>query len=309
MLDVGKTLREKRHELNKSFEDIHDETRISVQHIAYLEENNFTFLPATYVKSFLKTYASCLGLDSKALLDAYSGRSPEPEQVEEEAQPKPKAKSKVAARAEKKAPVKPEARPETPAAPDLEEAFERDRASEAAVVPPPAKKMSRRARRPAAPPGERPFLEWGLGLGFCLLLILIVFAWVQLHAVSFASSADRPRFEPVHKVADFADVSLREVSLSDSSAVAPLLQLRVKALTDLAVEVDIDGRKKVTGWVGAQQSLVWNAQKGFELKLSKVPGGQGHASQAADSAGTVRLDFSRIDHNGQGVGANPETKR
>lgn len=306
MLDVGKTLRGKRQELNKSLEDIHDEIRISVQHIAYLEENNFTFLPATYVKSFLKTYATCLGLDSGALLEAYIGRDDAPPQVQEEAQSKPKAKPP--ARPEEKAPVKTEAATE----PDLEAAFERDRAIEPAVARPPAKKTSRRARGSTDRPSEareRPFLEWSLALGFCLLLILVTFAYVQLRSLSLARSADRPRFEAVRQPTSLADVSLREVPLSDSSAVMPLLQLKVRALTDLTIELNIDDQKKVTRRAVARQSLVWNARNRFELKLSEVSRDGADSASAEDSANVVTLDFSRNRADSRDAEVNPEKEQ
>ncbi|MFQ5649905.1 MAG: helix-turn-helix domain-containing protein [bacterium] len=74
MDDIGKKLRETRKQLQKSLEEVHDETRVSIEHLRLLEENNFTFLPETYVKSFLKTYAESLGLDSNEIVQAYQGR-------------------------------------------------------------------------------------------------------------------------------------------------------------------------------------------------------------------------------------------
>ncbi len=85
MLDIGKTLRDKRKELGRSLEDIHDDTRVSVQHIQFLEQNNFTFLPETYVKSFLKNVSESLGLNATEILENYQAGNAEV--VHEEDQP------------------------------------------------------------------------------------------------------------------------------------------------------------------------------------------------------------------------------
>ncbi len=68
MENIGRLLKNKRTGLNKSLDDIYAQTRIAVDHLRHLEENNFDFLPATYIKSFLKTYAIALGLDDEEIL-------------------------------------------------------------------------------------------------------------------------------------------------------------------------------------------------------------------------------------------------
>lgn len=72
MEDIGQLLKEARQKLGKTHEAVHEETKISVQHIKYLEENNFSFLPETYVKSYLKNYATALGLDGDDLVSKYT---------------------------------------------------------------------------------------------------------------------------------------------------------------------------------------------------------------------------------------------
>lgn len=71
MSKIGLRLREAREGLSKSLEDIHEETRITTEHLSRLEEGDFTFLPETYVRSFLKTYAQRVGLDSSEMLQEY----------------------------------------------------------------------------------------------------------------------------------------------------------------------------------------------------------------------------------------------
>jgi cytoskeletal protein RodZ len=72
MENIGRLLKNTRTGLNKSLDEIYAQTRITVEHLRYLEENNFDFLPATYIKSFLKTYAAALGLNREEVLRTYS---------------------------------------------------------------------------------------------------------------------------------------------------------------------------------------------------------------------------------------------
>lgn len=72
MENLGEKLKQKRISLNKSHEQIHEQTRITVEHLEYLESNDFTFLPETYVKSYLKSYATALGLDADEILNEYA---------------------------------------------------------------------------------------------------------------------------------------------------------------------------------------------------------------------------------------------
>ncbi|RMF64010.1 MAG: helix-turn-helix domain-containing protein [Calditrichaeota bacterium] len=71
MVDIGKVLREARKERGKTFEELHEETRIRIEHLEALESNDFSFLPETYVKSFMKTYARAVGLDAEEIAQAY----------------------------------------------------------------------------------------------------------------------------------------------------------------------------------------------------------------------------------------------
>ncbi len=72
MENIGQILKTTRTELRQSFDEIHAQTRIAVEHMQFLEENNFTFLPETYIKSFLKTYANALGLGGDDILHKYN---------------------------------------------------------------------------------------------------------------------------------------------------------------------------------------------------------------------------------------------
>ncbi len=72
----GKYLKAKRESRKLSLKEVADTTRIREPVLRALEEDRYANLPALYVKSFLSTYAECLGLDSNEVITAYQN-SPE----------------------------------------------------------------------------------------------------------------------------------------------------------------------------------------------------------------------------------------
>jgi len=72
MSSIGETLRTARHDRKSSLEDVSRATKIKIVVLEKLEADDFKTLGAPmYVRSFLKLYADHLGLDSKAIADAY----------------------------------------------------------------------------------------------------------------------------------------------------------------------------------------------------------------------------------------------
>jgi len=73
---IGEILRAAREKKKLSIEQVHRETRISVQTIRALEQDDFGALPSeTYLKGFLRTYAEFLGLDGGKLWAMMGQRS------------------------------------------------------------------------------------------------------------------------------------------------------------------------------------------------------------------------------------------
>lgn len=69
---VGELLLAARERSGRSLEFMSEETKIPKQNLQYLETDNFEALPAkVYVKGFLRTYASALGLDVQHVLNKY----------------------------------------------------------------------------------------------------------------------------------------------------------------------------------------------------------------------------------------------
>jgi len=72
MQSIGETLRTARHEKKVTLEDVSRVTKIKIEVLEKLEADDFKSVGAAmYVKSFLKLYGDHLGLDGKALSEAF----------------------------------------------------------------------------------------------------------------------------------------------------------------------------------------------------------------------------------------------
>jgi cytoskeletal protein RodZ len=75
MTDIGQTLREARMRAKIDITDVETATKIRAKYLRALENEEWTLLPGpTFVKSFLRTYAQYLGLDSRLLVEEYKRR-------------------------------------------------------------------------------------------------------------------------------------------------------------------------------------------------------------------------------------------
>jgi len=73
---VGEILRTTREARKLSVEQVNRETKISVQTIRAIEEDDFGAFPSeTYVKGFVRTYSEFLGLDGNKLWSMIGARS------------------------------------------------------------------------------------------------------------------------------------------------------------------------------------------------------------------------------------------
>ena len=72
MPEIGATLREARMRAHIDVSEIEAKTKIRAKYLRALENEEWGLLPGpTFVKSFLRTYATALGLDGKALVEEY----------------------------------------------------------------------------------------------------------------------------------------------------------------------------------------------------------------------------------------------
>jgi cytoskeletal protein RodZ len=80
MAEIGATLREARMRQRIDITDMETRTKIRAKYLRALENEEWDLLPGpTYVRSFLRTYADALGLDSKLLVEEYKLRYDHPE--------------------------------------------------------------------------------------------------------------------------------------------------------------------------------------------------------------------------------------
>lgn len=76
---VGEILRTAREARKLSVEQVNRETKISVQTVSALEQDDFGAFPSeTYLKGFVRTYADFLGLDGNRLWSMIGARSGAP---------------------------------------------------------------------------------------------------------------------------------------------------------------------------------------------------------------------------------------
>src|ERR1700739_4405005 len=70
MPEIGETLRETRMRRRIDMTEVEAATKIRAKYLRALENEEWDLLPGpTFVKSFLRTYATALGLDGKALVE------------------------------------------------------------------------------------------------------------------------------------------------------------------------------------------------------------------------------------------------
>jgi hypothetical protein len=75
MADIGSTLREARMRARMDITDLETQTKIRAKYLRALENEEWELLPGpAYVKTFLRTYAETLGLDSRVLVEEYKLR-------------------------------------------------------------------------------------------------------------------------------------------------------------------------------------------------------------------------------------------
>ena len=64
MFEIGNTLREARVRRKLTLQQAEEETKVRVKYIQAMENEDFDVLPSpAYVKGFLRTYSTFLGLD------------------------------------------------------------------------------------------------------------------------------------------------------------------------------------------------------------------------------------------------------
>src|SRR4051812_41190548 len=83
MPEIGQTLRETRMRNRIDITEVEAGTKIRAKYLRALENEEWDLLPGpTFVKTFLRSYADYLGLDSRLLVEEYKQRFERPSTVE-----------------------------------------------------------------------------------------------------------------------------------------------------------------------------------------------------------------------------------
>jgi cytoskeleton protein RodZ len=83
MPEIGETLRESRMHAKIDVSEVEEATKIRAKYLRALENEEWGLLPGpTFVRSFLRTYADYLGLDSKLLVEEYRLRHEHPSELD-----------------------------------------------------------------------------------------------------------------------------------------------------------------------------------------------------------------------------------
>ncbi|MDR1086651.1 MAG: DUF4115 domain-containing protein [Endomicrobium sp.] len=73
MKEIGKTLKDKREQMNLSLSDAHNATRVQEKYLAAIEVGNLdVFKDEVYYKSFLRSYSKYLGFDPEEFIDLFN---------------------------------------------------------------------------------------------------------------------------------------------------------------------------------------------------------------------------------------------
>jgi cytoskeleton protein RodZ len=83
MPEIGETLREARMRRRIDMSEVEAATKIRAKYLRALESEEWELLPGpTFVKTFLRTYADYLGLDSRLIVEEYKQRFERPAGIE-----------------------------------------------------------------------------------------------------------------------------------------------------------------------------------------------------------------------------------
>ncbi len=79
MFEIGNTLREARVRRNLTLQQVEEDIKIRVKYVQAMENEDWDVMPGvTYVKGFLRTYATYLGLDPEVIIGEFRSRGMAP---------------------------------------------------------------------------------------------------------------------------------------------------------------------------------------------------------------------------------------
>ena len=213
-MNIGKVLHEARTKSNKSLQQIHELTKVAIEHLEFLEANNFGFLPSTYVRAFLKSYADVIGVDPLAVMKAYDTSLEHP--VEQF---------------------------------DLRQEV---------------------TRFNLAPALKEKIVEWCLGFGTLILLIALIFVYIQYRSHIHAEPVTLGN--PSGQDALVAGNGGRDPSQTDSGD--PSFRIEVVTRDSAWFDLKIDGITVDRHQLKPGQNIIWTAEQRIDVSISRNSGAE-----------------------------------
>jgi len=85
VFEIGNTLREARVRRALTLQQVEEDTKIRVKYLQAMENEDWDVMPgATYVKGFLRSYSTYLGLDPDVIMDEFRSRGYTPDEDRQE---------------------------------------------------------------------------------------------------------------------------------------------------------------------------------------------------------------------------------
>ena len=252
MENIGLILKKARQELNISFEEIHDQTRVSVEHLKNLENNEFDFLPETYVKSFLKSYADALGLQTNDILNLYQ-------------------KIKVV---------------------QVEENSEDVAVSNTEKEHPQQAVVSIVATKEQAVTEKNHFVEWFLGIAFVALIIGLTLIYSQYKSKLYVERPASFNLNTVVEPTQFAEIDLHQSATKMNEKAINPLELEITAKENIWISLKIDGQSTSQYTLAPKENLVWMAEKRFDIIIGKLRSSRSFLQGAGFDAKDETVSFS-----------------
>ncbi len=254
MENIGEILKQRRIELNKALTEIHEQVRIPREYLQYLEENNFAFLPETYVKSFLKTYSNVLGLNADEILGKHRTNQAEVQHANEE-------------------------------------------------------KIRTQPELPKSAPPKNLVLEWALTAGSLILLISIIFVYLQYRSQIYARPFEHTANQNKTDLRLPAEGALPSAGNGHESTPTPI-ELQIKAFNQVGIQLVIHGEQGSANPVTADQKIIWKAEDRLDLIIHNAEGislkvDNQEISNLGVSGGKVRLSIVK---NGEAEKTRRKTK-
>jgi len=76
VFEIGSTLREARVRRNLTLQQVEEDIKVRVKYVQAMENEDWDVMPGvTYVKGFLRTYATYLGLDADVIIEEFRSRA------------------------------------------------------------------------------------------------------------------------------------------------------------------------------------------------------------------------------------------